>query len=371
MKLTDATIDQLFDLVAPRDELGLRAGRNSDDCLRAARRILGTAPRVAHIVIVTPGRCGLYETTRELVAAECQLGIEAAMVDPAPTKYHPKTDSDRGAPIRGIEFAQTADILVNHSGMDVPGLKELDKPIIDFAHGRPLASFLGERSGKAPVYSYHYRRDADPRVQSIVTYWPEHVEYHGLMFPHKSIDVIPPSVDLERWNPAGKVHDFGPHSGTPNVVIAEAWRDDIVPFDTLHAFIHFAHVYAPKAKLHLYGIDNRKGLDPILLRLKERGWLGETQGWIEHLPSVYRAADLVISPQRIYTRSLREAMACGVQVVSGRDCPPYDLTSFAKHMHEATRHPKLIREFAERSFNPRETAKAFVSILERVLGRSI
>jgi len=41
---------------------------------------------IAHIVPVTPYRNGMYETARELVAAEMALGVNAHIVDPRPAK---------------------------------------------------------------------------------------------------------------------------------------------------------------------------------------------------------------------------------------------------------------------------------------------
>ena len=37
--------------------------------------------KIAHIVHVTPGACGMYETARDLVIAERAVGIDARLVD--------------------------------------------------------------------------------------------------------------------------------------------------------------------------------------------------------------------------------------------------------------------------------------------------
>jgi hypothetical protein len=51
--------------------------------------------KLAHIAIVTPHRAGLYETVRDLVAAERAAGVDAVIVDPN------TQNEDRGVPIAG------------------------------------------------------------------------------------------------------------------------------------------------------------------------------------------------------------------------------------------------------------------------------
>jgi hypothetical protein len=137
--------------------------------------------KIAHLAIATPGRCGLYETTRELVEAERKLGYDAVIVDPAPTQFHPADGEDRGVPVLKEEGALDADVIVNHSGCS-GALERLDKPFVLVAHGRPMHSFIFERDGGSPVYSYWYRKNQDQRYRAVVTFWPEHVPLLRVMF---------------------------------------------------------------------------------------------------------------------------------------------------------------------------------------------
>ena len=136
--------------------------------------------RVAHSVVITPGKCGLYETTWELVKGLRAMGVDSFLVDPKPdeNQFHPKTDNDRGIPIKNT---YDADIIVNHSGLGEHE-KTITQTIVHVCHGRPLYSFLGENSGGTPVYSYQYNKSRDPRFKAVVTFWPEHVKYHEVMF---------------------------------------------------------------------------------------------------------------------------------------------------------------------------------------------
>ena len=57
--------------------------------------------KVAHLAIITPRKCGLYETTRELVKGLREIGVDSRLVDPAPAR-NPimwKGTEDRGVPV--------------------------------------------------------------------------------------------------------------------------------------------------------------------------------------------------------------------------------------------------------------------------------
>ena len=120
--------------------------------------------------------------------------------------------------------------------------------------------------------------------------------------------------------------------------------------------------------------------------LREQESLGECLGLIQGLDNVYRAADVLITPHRIATRSVREALACGLEVVMapGRNFSPFqadpeDLDAYASMIHEAfhaATHAEpessiLNRAIAEKYFDPTDTAKQFESILNEVLNNGV
>ena len=91
--------------------------------------------KLAHIEVVTPGRCGLYETTRELVVALRARGFDSRIYDPtkAKNKLYPEGDKDRNAPFCDLNWVfREADLLVNHSGLGA-ALEECDTPVIHVA----------------------------------------------------------------------------------------------------------------------------------------------------------------------------------------------------------------------------------------------
>lgn len=326
--------------------------------------------KLAHLAVVTPKRCGLYETTRELVCALRKKGVDSRIVDPtyATNALHPKTDSDRGAPLEGSDaFAKEADILVNHSGLG-KDIEELDIPTIQVAHGRPASSFKCEATGSTPIYSYYYRKNSDPRVKALVTFWEQHRAYWSVLFPDTPIYYVPSCVDLKAWSPDGPSgYQFSGKKGKINVVSADPVRIDIDPYESLNAFALWAR-NQEGAKLHVYGqnYNGKRGWTALLRRIADDGNLGEMKGWVNGLEHVYRAADMVITPHSINTRTVREAMACGCPVVRVRDIHRDGTKlTFAKNASRAR-----IRAEAERQFDPAMTAEAFIRVLDGIERRA-
>jgi len=316
--------------------------------------------RVAHVAVITPGRCGLYETTRELVTALRESGVDSRLVDPAPTEFHPGGEEDRGALFASMDWAKTADVIVNHSGYDGTPLEHTDQPVVHVAHGRPRYSFIGERDGGTPVYSYHYKKNKDPRFRAVVTFWPEHVPYLRVMFPHKKVVAVQACVDLGCWTPEGAAgYTFGGKGGGINVVCSDAFRSDIDAFVPINTFALWAREN-PGARLHLYGkpVHDKPGWGALMKRLLDEGTLGEFPGYVKGLDNVYRAADLVLTAHTIDVRTIREAMACGCPVAQ---TPEIDTGAIYKALERSW---EQIRQEATRRWNPEETARQFREVLD-------
>lgn len=324
--------------------------------------------RIAHAAITTPFRCGLYETTRELVAGLRRRGVDARIVDPAPVpQYAPKGPEDRGALLADFDWGVKADLVVSHSGHDRTPLADTDQPILHVAHGRPASTFLGERNGGAPGLTYQTQRKKHPRYRGAVTFWPEYLPYLRNIWSPKTVWHVPATVDLDYWTPGDTDYDFHGKRGPYNVVMTDPWsREDFTPYHCIHAFRLFASM-VPEARLHMFAWDqNKKGITGITNLLGKHG--GIIQPWATNLREAYRAADMLITPHRIYTRSIREAMACGLQVVSGRDCHPEDVEAFALAMVARKENPRPTRKLAEALFDPATAAEQFQQIAEVCCG---
>ena len=327
--------------------------------------------RVAHFVIITPGRCGLYETTRELVAGLRERGIDSRMFDPTQktNKLYPEGTEDRGAVFCGEDWMKHADVWVCHSGLGEWEGK-YGKPVVLVAHGRPRHSFLSEKTGSTPIYSYHYNKNKDPDFRAVVTFWPEHVPYLEFMFPDTVVECVPSCVDLGWWSEGDTNYDFAGKSGTINAVITDSWRDDVDPFVPINAFGLWARSKETDIKLHIYAKphNEERGWAALTKRLKDDGILGVYQGWAKDLRVVYRAADMALTGNLIDVRTVREAMACGCPVVK---FPSADISKFPSKLSTAlTVNRSLIRKQAEGIFNPARTAERFAGILGNALHKT-
>ncbi len=322
--------------------------------------------KVAHICIVTPGRCGLYETTRELVVALRKQGVDSRLIDiPDANKVYPKgypVNEDRGAPVDNFDWAVTADVIVNHSGYDGTPVAKTDQPIVHVAHGRPRSSFLSEVNGGTPIYTYHYNKNYDPRWKAVVTFWPEHKPYLEAMMPDKPVHVVAAPVDLDYWSPGDRGYDFHGNKGTINVVCADPKREDNDSFLPMMAFLTWAGDRSD-ARFHTFGApENMKGYDVILKRIRKNDQLGVIHRWSKKLRNAYRAADFVVTSNSIDTRTVREAMACG--------CPVLKITgenlSGVKAGFDSilVQNRAQVRAEAVQLFNPENTAAQFKRVLE-------
>jgi len=365
--------------------------------------------KVVHVAPTTPHQCGLYETARELVLAERELGINAAIFDPQPSVYEvkgrrrlikhkgvcpnckkevdfvvgernigtrpPAWSADRGVLVAPWEFAEQSDVIVSHTGLD-ERFDKVNAPRIHVAHGRPNSSYRIERSGETPIYQMYKKMNKDDRWKVMVTLWPGFEHYWQLLF--KDVRVFTPFVDLDFWKPTESEYDYGEHRGEINVMVADIWRKDKDPFHVIHAFALFAEKH-PKAKLHMYGVDNNdRGRGVIMECLKERGVLGEVSPIVPNLERFYNVADMLITPHVMATRTIREAMACGLSVVAGSQNPytpysadPENLPEFVEAMERCweERSPEKKKEnraTAEREFDVRKTAQSFADLFKEL-----
>jgi len=317
--------------------------------------------KVAHLAIITPGRCGLYETTHELVTGLRVLGVDSRLVDPGSNQMYPNGyphETERGVPVADMDWALGADILVSHSGYDGTPVSKTNQPVIYVAHGRPYNSFMTEVEGGAPIYSHQYSKNKDDRIKAVVTFWPQHVDLHRVMFPDKPIELVQAPVDLNEWTDGPARYKFNGKGGDINVVCTDSWRQDFGPYMQLNVFALWARDN-PGAKLHLYAAHgNLRGYSAIIQRIKDDGNMGEVLGWIKGLKEIYRSADLLLTENNIDTRTVRESMACGCPVM--RVAKTTDFASALSQTREWT------RAQAESRFDSMITAVQFKRTLDKV-----
>lgn len=347
-----------------------------------------TGLKVAHFAAFGPGRSGQYATVRDLILAERKLGVDAQFIDCA---VCPKCNKNEGCAgkedgeivTETIEWAMEADVLVRHSVIPIE-LEEMGIPIILCLHGRPENSFLLQKYGQMPIYSFMRQVAEDERYKAVVTFWSSHIFYLRHLMPEQPIMYVPPMVDLEQYKPEGPKRNYSSRKGNPNIMIADIWREDTTPFNVLFAATKFVEKYANGGRIHQYGIPGGDSVENIIVsQLSKAGVLGDVCTLMPNMAEQYRAADFLITPHVIATRVVREAAACGCPIVAGSGNPytpftgnPRDVDGFAAAMNEAWKSIQDVgpeksrfgfRSIAEREFDPVKSGEAMIKVFEKVL----
>jgi glycosyltransferase involved in cell wall biosynthesis len=348
--------------------------------------------KVVHCVTVGPNRCGLYGTARDLLFAEHKQGIDAGFLDVTPVNTgvtingvleNYKLDKDPLVPLKSYNWAKKADVYIRHSYIPVE-LQGLGKPLALALHGRPESSFRLETDQQQGIMSTIFKRAHDPRYKAFLCFWKEFMIPWQLVVPNEKLFYVPAPVDLDYYTPEGTVFDISAKAGEPNILIADIWREDIIPLNLLYAVTIFQQKYCKTAKLHILALGgkNLKCIIGTLAGMNKIGVLGGVAPLTRKINEFYRAMDMVITPHTIATRTVREPLACGIPIVAGAGnrYTPYtashlDIDAFAKVINECWQDIKsgkdemkaMARKTAEIAFNLENAGKVMKEVLEKIV----
>lgn len=332
--------------------------------------------RVAHFCTFGPNRCGMYHTVRDLILGERAVGLDAQMIaatiDKDKKLIAGEIHSDGDFITVDLEWAKQADILVTHSIIPKE-IRKTGKPIITCSHGRPESSFLLGYTNQIKLWAQHIYVNKHPQYKGIITFWPEFVYERQLEFPNKKVYYVPAPVDLKKYSPEGKKFDWGKHKGKINILIADIWRDDVRPYNTIFSCIKFLQEYEPEGKLHIIGLTKVKNgaLRKFIQDIKRTGKLGYINGLVKHPEEFYRAADFVVTPHIIDTRIVREARACGCPVIKGYSENPLDVDKFKekikKDLQEIESSRNQISKNAANVYDNKKSGQAMKELIEKIL----
>jgi FkbM family methyltransferase len=329
--------------------------------------------KVAHFSVFAPNKCGLYHTAKELVLAERLAGIDARFI--ACDEKEKQKDGDFET--EELKWAYRADILVRHSVIPTH-LHNAGIPVVLALHGRPESSMRLDQSTKNKVITSIYNKaEADARYKAYVAFWPEYIDIWSDIVPKDKLFYAPATVDLDEYKPENKPYDLGKYNSSPNILIADLWREDVTPFNTIFSAAQF--VRANGGKIHLAGIpkDCLRSMSPFLMNLRNEGIVGHIFGQIKHIKGMYAACDMLVTPHVIATRTIREALASGLPVVAGAGCKytpytanPMDIHRFADAIwccwDDKNQTP---REMAQKEFNLKQSGEAMKKVFDAVLAK--
>jgi len=211
---------------------------------------------------------------------------------------------------------------------------------------------LLEKQGN-PVVPAIANKSKDCRYKKFVTFWPEYVNIWKNIVGDK-LEYVPACVDTNEFKPVEK--DWS----VPQILISDMWREDVTPFNVIMIAGEFALKY-PGSKIHICGIDKSilNSLTPFLEEFQRLGILGDISMQTKKIKDWYAKCNMLITPHVIATRSVREAMACGLKV-SRNTCSVANIESCWLHPPEA-------RGFAETVFGMRWSGVVMEAVLKSVL----
>ncbi len=345
------------------------------------------ALKIAHFATFSPNRCGLYATARDMIAAERSVGIDAEMVDVHLEKGRficSEGLEDGWLKTVGTGWAEKADLFVCHSAVPKK-LRDSGTPIILCLHGRPESSFLLDFHKKMPTIDSSIAHGTDKRYWGFISFWPEYLYNHSRLLPKDKLFYVPAMVDLKHYTPKGVNYSFKKEKGSPNIIIADIWREDVTPYNVLYAAARFRTQYCPDAKIHLYGIPkNKKDTTRKLTEaIKKTAGIGDICPLITNIGDVFRAGDFLVTPHCIATRVVREALACGLPIVAGTGCKYTPYTADSRNQREfvaeiarcwketkGNYQPRIdARLMAEKHFGFEQAGKAAQKVFDVIIAR--
>jgi len=326
--------------------------------------------KVAHFAVFAPHACGQYETVKDLILAERLVDIDAQFIDYGwEDKAESRVGLEDGAIVTvGKDWAKSADLIIRHSALP-DDIHNMGIPIILALHGRPESTFRLQFDKGQSIMSVIMNKANDKRYAGFISFWKSHIPTWNVLLPGRRVHFVPPPVNMGVYSPDGHAHTFDPH-GNPNILIADMWRDDRTPFNLLTCAQVYKEVYAPNAKLHLYGVPSSPFMNQLLSAFKRTGLLGEIYGPMKRIADVYRGADVLLTCNMISTRVLREAYASDLPVVGPWHADPRDPIEFAKKINWMQGiYPKktVYRQKAIERYNPEKVGSAAKGIFQEVL----
>jgi len=295
---------------------------------------------------------GLARTTLELAKYEERQGHGVCIKQP-----HEDT------PIYGREVE--TDVHSIHSQINIKAYHD-GKPKVMWMHGEPLSSVGNGISMKAIV-------DLAPVCDAFICMRKEEWPIWNSI---KRTFVVQKGIDLEDYHPLDGITEK--LSGEPAVLYIENWRGQRNPLYLCIA-MQEVHKKYPKARLHLYNIQDKKMQETFEALYKNNKWwpfLRSMQGPVKDVNLLYNRVDMVVSClYPLYARGI-EAFGAGKAFIGpGYKEPGYPFTCDLDPMSMADAIIKCwenygqinYRKWAEEHHDVNETVKQSIDVYKRFI----
>lgn len=286
--------------------------------------------KIVHFAPFAPNACGLYEAARDMVIGDRISGHDALFVDVGVHEENNQRegkagqkDERGGTVVESVDPREVmdADVIVAHTGIPDNWIVKCQAPMVWILHGRPTACFRPEQFGKRMSYSLIADTAKWQRTRAMVTFWDYHVKFWEPIIPEtKLVNLSYPPIDEKRFSRKGYTHPFGIKHGRVNIGIAETLREDIDNYEITMGVVELSK-QRNDVRFHFFSMHTPlRGWEYLLGELRKRGTLGEAWARIPNIQEMYRACDIMLSPQLIVTRTVGEALSCGTPVIAHKEC---------------------------------------------------
>ena len=270
----------------------------------------------------------INEASRDMARADVQAGHNVYFIDAGITIKGKLEKPQIGAIDNRAGFKletanptllDDADIIIMHTGVSDSYLVRNQAPLLWVVHGRPLACFRPERMGNGQSYSLYNTVSNWKRTKGMLYFWKEFQPHWEGIFNNKDIILDYPVIDENRFS-ITKAQSVLKSKGKINILVCDSAREDIDNYELTIGLCEAAKVN-PEIKVHFYGIDMVDGklsncYNLLLGKLKALGALGDVSGRVTEMEKIFNSVDCIISPNKIITRTIGEALSCGVPVIS-------------------------------------------------------
>ncbi len=357
--------------------------------------------RIAHWCLYGPKVSGMYETTRELIAAENQIeGVLAGLCETPNANAPPSVvkkvaEGGRIDPYHMEMRTQDwgwamkwADIHMIHSTMSTR-VAELT-PKAYFAHGTPEASLTNELMPGDKSKSFTSSASWINRFEcSFVT--SKRAEQMWSVFDPSGTKIhrVSKGIDLSWWQRSSVKQDL---DGDPSILYGEIWRNIKHPLYLLYA-MNALYKENKDIRLNVWGANiQAKTWKDIMDRAHFKDFLGKQgmRGIVDYPEHYYTRGDVLFG-SAIYgdlSRSMQEATACGCPVITWDTDPhgdqhaykyvkAFDLEDLGIKLKEVAGEVAddragvavKCRKIAEKYFDIRDEAAQIVTVLRDVVSQ--